>query len=164
MCNEKINDLTNIIENLKEDLKLEYMQVFNNDTDTQEAIKDLNDFGKLRYTRHGLVQSLKVDMRDFDELAIEALEDYMEERGIHVDSVLGYLNKPVSAYLICLEDDFTTKFVLSMDGKEEMLDMFNKTLSEKEKETIVNQIKDSRLFSGVVVNCDEVGSIRVMNL
>ena len=42
---------------------------------------------------------------DFDETAAEALQDFMEDRGVEVDLLLGYLNKQVKDYLQCMQDD-----------------------------------------------------------
>lgn len=164
VSSDKINTLSSMIDNLTQDLKEEYMKVFGNDPNVQDAIQDLYNFSLYRYTSRGLVKSLKVDLNDFDDLAMEALDDFMEEKGIEVDSTLGYLNKRVENYLLCSEDDFTTMFVLCTNFKEEIVDTYNKTLSEEEKLEIINHIKQARQFDGLVVNCDEVGVLKVMDM
>jgi hypothetical protein len=164
-CNsEKINSLTDMIESLKEDLKMEYQKVFDNDENTQEAIQDLYNYGLYRYTRKGLVKSLKVDMSDFDDLATESFDNYMATKGIEVDSLLGYLNMQVDNYLLCVEDDRRSSFIIKQNTREEIVDVYNKTLSEEEKKEVFKSIKDARQFEGLVVSCNEVGFIKLLDL
>ena len=160
----KIETLSVSIEEMKQELKNEYLNMFSHDSDIQEALQDLDQYGFYRYTRHGLVKSVPVDAEDFDETAAEALQDFMEDRGVEVDLLLGYLNKPVKDYLLCMQDDRSIQVVYCENREETTLLIRDEVESEEERNSILTSIAQHKQFSGLTVVCDEVGNVRILDL
>lgn len=158
----KIETLSVSIEEMKQELKNEYLNMFSHDSDIQEALQDLDQYGFYRYTRHGLVKSVPVDAEDFDEVASEALSEYMEDKGVEVDLLLGYLNKKVSDYLLCMQDGKSIQVVFCEHGEETTLLIKDRVESEEERNSILSSLAQHKQFTGLIVVRDEIGNVCVL--
>ena len=160
MNTEKIQELSNQITDLKEQLHIELLKQLEADNDVTEMLEMLNTSPSLTYTRFGLMETVDIEFEDYAEESEAAFEDFMKQRDITVDFRLGRLQRAIPNYILAQQTvDDKANVTLSVDGEEETVAVELDMTSPEELITYMQDMAASQDSSVRIFIADQYGNV-----